>query len=202
MGTKGRIVPIDATLAPHLTDDQLMETYVVAGDDRHLESCRECRARYDEIVHALEQVRDDVVSEADHVFTAERLHEQRDRIMRRLERHGHPAEVVMFPTRAASHPAVRVLGPARRWIAGAAAAGLAAGVFLGFAMDRRTHYTTLQQTVQPPTSAAAAAWQAEARDDQQFFTEIDALMGSRAIELRAIDAMTTPVEIREASYPR
>jgi hypothetical protein len=27
-------------------------------------------------------------------------------------------------------------------------------------------------------------------------------MGSRAVELRAIDAMTTPVEIREVSYPR
>ena len=54
--------------------------------------------------------------------------------------------------------------------------------------------------------AAAAAWNAtsikDTRDDQ-FFSEIDdALMGSRAIELRAIDAMTTPVEIREVSYPR
>src|SRR5687767_12635400 len=199
MGTKERLGMMQA---PHLTDDQLMETYVVAGDDRHLNACRQCKGRYDELVQALEQVREDVVREADHVFTAERLHDQRDRIMRRLERHGHSAEVVMFPTRTASHPAMRVLGPARRWIAGAAAAGLAAGVFLGFAMDRRTHYIALQQPLPASASAAVAAWQAEARDDQ-FFSEIDdALMGSRAIELRAIDAMTTPVEIREVSYPR
>jgi hypothetical protein len=208
MGTKEHIASIGATPAPHLSDDRLMEIYVVSAEDRHLDACRTCRARYDDVVQALDQVREDVVREADHVFTAERLHEQRDRIMRRLERHGHPAEVVMFPTRAATHPAMRVFGPARRWIAGAAAAGLAAGVFLGFAMDRRTHYMALQQnmalqqTLQPSASAAAAAWQAEVRDDQ-FFIEIDdALMGSRALELRAIDAMTTPVEIREASYPR
>ena len=202
MGTKERIASIGATPAPHLSDDRLMEIYVVSGEDRHLDACHTCRARYDDIVQALDQVREDVVREADHVFTAERLHDQRDRIMRRLERHGHPAEVVMFPTRATTHPAMRVFGPARRWIAGAAAAGLAAGVFLGFAMDRRTHYMALQQTLQPSASTAAATWQAELRDDQ-FFIEIDdALMGSRALELRAIDAMTTPVEIREASYPR
>ena len=36
-----------------------------------------------------------------------------------------------------TRPSHRMLGPARRWVAGAAAAGLAAGVFLGFAMDRQ-----------------------------------------------------------------
>ena len=97
----------------------------------------------------------------------------------------------------------RVLGPARRWVAAAAAAGLAAGMFLGFAMDRRTHYAAIGAAVQQPVRTPAVAWQAaqELRDDQ-FFSEIDdALMGSRRNELRAIDAMTTPVEIREASYP-
>jgi len=198
---------ISSTSGPHLSDDQLMDTYVLAGENRHLTGCAHCRSRFDGLVSALQQVREDAVHEADLVFTGERLHDQRDRIMRRLERHGHPAEVVMFPNRMTGHPAVlrvqRVLGPARRWVAAAAAAGLAAGMFLGFAMDRRTHYTARDQGGRPPATAVAAAWQAAGARDDQFFTEIDdALMGSRANELRAIDAMTTPVEIREASYPR
>lgn len=190
----------------HLTDDQLMEIYVLAGENRHLGECRQCTARFEELVHSLEQIREDALREADSVFTAERLHEQHSRIMRRLARHGHPAEVLAFPQRTASQPAVhRVLGPARRWVAGAAAAGLAAGMFLGFAMDRRTHYAMLERETPQSVSAATATWKVpvETARDDQFFTEIeDALMGSRAIELRAIDTMTTPVEIREASYPR
>jgi hypothetical protein len=196
-----------ANRSPHLSDDQLMEAYVLAGEDAHLAVCRQCRGRFDSLARALQQVREDAIREADSVFTPEQLHEQRDRIMRRLERHGHPAEVVMFPHRAPNQAAAvqRVLGPARRWVAGAAAAGLAAGLFLGFALDRRTHYGSVDAGIQQSASRApAAAWTspADARDDQ-FFTEIeDALMGSRAVELLAIDAMTTPVEIREVSYPR
>ena len=128
----------DTHVTTHLSDDQLMETYVLAGDNRHLAVCRPCKARFDELVRSLQQMHEAAVGEADSAFTAERLHDQRDRIMRRIERHDHPAEVVAFPhQRVPSHPAVhRMLGPARRWVAGAAAAGLAAGVFLGFAMDR------------------------------------------------------------------
>lgn len=202
MRSEPRIAPITCT---HLSDDQLMETYVLAGENRHLAVCRPCKARFDELVRALEQMREDAIHEADQVFTAERLHHQRDRIVRRLERQGHPADVVLFPARASAHPVVRVLGPARRWVAAAAAAGMAAGLFLGFAVDRRTHYGAVAPALQ--TAATAAAWQAAIATDDQFFSEIDAaLVSSRAremrTELRAIDAMTTPVEIREASYPR
>ena len=119
-----------------------METYVLGGDNRHLAACRPCKARFDELVRiACSMMHEAASQEADSAFTADRLHDQRDRIMRRIERHDHPAEVVAFPhQRVPSHvPTVhRMLGPARRWVAGAAAAGLAAGMFLGFAMDRRS----------------------------------------------------------------
>jgi len=112
----------------------------------------------------------------------------------------------MFPSRSRTYPTVsRVFGPARRWIAGAAAAGLAAGVFLGYAVDRRvvsSHGAVA--FARTPVAAPTVMWQgpALARDDQ-FLNEIDDLiMGSRIGELRAIDAMTTPLEIREVSYPR
>src|SRR5258708_17214996 len=111
-------------LTPHLTDDQLMEVYLFASDGPHLKRCDDCRARYDNLIRSLEQIREDAVSEADAVFTAQRLHDQRDRIFRRLLRHGHPGEVVMFPNRAGTRQAAYslLLGPARRWVAGPAVA--------------------------------------------------------------------------------
>jgi hypothetical protein len=205
MRFENRISPIAGS---HLSDDQLMETYVLAGENRHLGTCRQCSTRYDELVRTLQHMHDAAVREADNAFSAERLHDQRERIMRRIERHDHPAEVVAFPHRTHSHPAVhRLLGPARRWVAGAAAAGLAAGMFLGFAMDRRMHYTAINEAIiQQSAAAQAAAWQIDTRDDQ-FLTEVEeALVGSRVREMRpdlgAIDLMTTPVEIREVSYVR
>jgi hypothetical protein len=191
--------------SPHLTSDELMEAYVLACENSHLVACHQCQARFNEMVGSLRHAVEDAVREADAVFTPERLHEQRDRIMRRIGRHDHPAEVVRFPSRSPSRPTVqRVLGPARRWVAGAAAAGLAAGMFLGFTMDRRImHYAAFDQALKQSATTTAVAWQAADQREQDFFVEIeDALMSSRTNELGAIDAMTTPVEIREASYSR
>ena len=159
----------------------------------------------EELSRALEAVREDAVREADGVFTAERLHEQRDRILRRLERLGHPAEVLLFPSRAADHAVVRrVLGPARRWIAGAAAAGLAAGLFLGFAMDRRVGPPATNHMLQASPRLDTLAWSREPIDpgDEQILSEIDdAITGPRRVlELRALDVMTTPPELQEASF--
>lgn len=197
----------DTPVTAHLTDDQLMETCVLAGDNRHLSVCRPCKARFDELVRSLQRMHDAAVHEADTAFTPERLHDQRERIMRRIERHDHPAEVVAFPHhRVPSHPTMhRVLGPARRWVASAAAAGLAAGVFLGFVMDRSTHPRAIEQAMQRANPAPAVVLQVAA--DDQFFKEVeDALIQSRARDMRpdlsAIDLMTTPLEIREVSYVR
>jgi hypothetical protein len=195
-----------AGLSPlvHLDDVQLMETYVLASDHAHLAECGQCKARFEELAISLEQMRDDAVSEADSVFTAEKLHEQRDRILRRLERQGHPAEVLPFPSRSTQYPGVhRVLGPARRWIAGAAAAGMAAGLFLGFAMDHRAGSTAGNRIFPPSMGPEAMVWTRADVDgrDEQILSEIeDALMGPRRVlELRALDVMTTPPELQEAS---
>jgi hypothetical protein len=196
----------DTPVTAHLSDDQLMEICVLATDNRHLSECRTCTARFDELVRSLQQMRDAAVREADTAFTGERLHDQRERIMRRIERHDHPAEIVTFPKQhAPAHRSVhRMLGPARRWVASAAAAGLAAGVFLGFAMDRSTHFRAVDQALH---TQAVPALVVQTVADDQFFTEIeDALVGSRARDMRpdlsAIDLMTTPVEIRDVSYVR
>ena len=206
MRLDSRIVKFgDTHVTAHLSDDQLMETCVLAGDNRHLAACRPCKTRFDELVRSLQQIHEAAIDEADSVFTAGRLHDQRDRIMRRIERHDHPAEVVAFPhQRVGSPPRVhRLLGPARRWVAGAAAAGLAAGVFLGFVMDRSAHVRAIDLATQQSNTSLAR----QAAADDQFFIEIDeALVGSRTREMRpdlsAIDVMTTPLEIREVSYVR
>ncbi len=203
MRFENRLAPVTES---HLSDEQLMEVYVLAGDNAHLHACRQCTTRFDRLVRSLQHMHDAAIRDADSAFTAERLQDQRERIMRRIERHDHPAEVVAFPQRAANHPAVhRLLGPARRWVAGAAAAGLAAGMFLGFVMDRRIHYAVVDHAV-PQLISAPARLAADARDDQFFLDVEAALVGSRIREMRpelsAIDLMTTPVEIQEVGYVR
>jgi hypothetical protein len=96
-----------------------------------------------------------------------------------------------------------VLGPARRWIAGAAAAGLAAGVFLGFAVDHSTAVGRGDRMLQAPAIAEALArsrW-ADPRDEQILSDIEDSLVGPRhVLELRAIDVMTTPADLQRASF--
>jgi hypothetical protein len=183
----------------HLSDDQLVESYLLAAEDRHLEVCLHCQARFEALVSALEQIREGGVQEADTIFTPERLREQRDRILRHLEG---PAEIVRFPAPSAHHRAVRrVFGPARRWVAGAAAAGLAAGLFLGMAMDGRSLLTHARGPVEAASASEPELGQLAADPaDEQILSEIeDDLLGRRVIELRALDAMTIPPELREAS---
>ena len=59
----------DTHVTAHLSDDQLMETYVLAGDNRHLAVCRPCKARFDELVRSLQQMHEAAVREADSAFT-------------------------------------------------------------------------------------------------------------------------------------
>ncbi len=87
-------------------------------------------------------------------------------------------------------------------MAGAAAAGLVAGVFLGFAVDRRVSAPVAARGT-GGVPAIAGSWQPLAAQDEQMLTEIeDALTGPsrRVIELRALDAMTLPAELQEASF--
>lgn len=192
-------------LSRHLNDDELMESYVLASEGGHLSACPECHARYDALTRVFEQIRTEAVNEADAVFTDARLHEQRDRILRRLGRLGHPADVLMFPNRIGSHAsASRLLGPARNWVAGAAAAGLVAGLLLGLAVDRRVGSISADRGLKP---SDAVAWQRASAEpalaqDEQILLEIEDLVTGphRLVEMRVLDDMTTPPELqKEAS---
>ena len=125
-------------LNPHLDDDALAQVWTgrSTGDpgatrpaDRHLQACGECRIRYAALTEWLDSVRSDARSEADEIFTAERLHTQQAQILRRLEGLEHPGRVIAFPRFA--QPISTQQMPRRRWVAAAAAAGLVVGVGLG-----------------------------------------------------------------------
>lgn len=119
----------------HLDDAALAEVWtnaVADGSgvprDPHLAGCAECRVRYASFESWMEAIRADATAEADEVFTPERLKAQQAHIFRRLEAAEHPTRIIAFPKApaAASRPS-----PFRRWVAGAAAAGLLAGIGLG-----------------------------------------------------------------------
>lgn len=187
----------------HLNDEQLLEAYFLSADSAHLSTCAECLLRFDEVASAMEQARHDAAREADAVFTPDRLHDQRDRVMRRLERQGQSAEVLRFPNRFGSQRAAhRLFGPARRWVAGAAVAGLVAGVFLGFAVDRQVN-TPAAGARNPVLLATSGNRQYASAQDEQMLGEIeDVLTGPtrRVSELRALDDMTMPPDLQEASF--
>ena len=78
----------------------------------------------------IEEVSAVLRAEADVVFTDERLARQRTHILRRVEEETRPGQVIAFPNAQPARPALRAR-PGRRWVAGAAAAGLLLGVVAG-----------------------------------------------------------------------
>ena len=195
----------ESVIHVHLGDDQLVEMYVFGGDRRRMATCAQCESRFGDLVSGLALTRDGAALEADTVFTIDRLREQEERILRRLERRGQPAHIVTFPVRGAGqHPTRRVLGPARRWVAGAAAAGLVAGLFLGHFMETRGLPFSREAFLSDPAPAPAPASRftaVEETADDRLLVEIeDALTSRYGVELSMLDAMTTPPELQEIAF--
>jgi hypothetical protein len=142
--------------APHLQDDSLSDCYFAErrGEPldppaaEHLADCASCAERYAEFVRFMTSLREEAGAEVDAWFPAERLRAQQQEIARRLDHIGRAARVISFPGRAATrriHPSTTRM--ARRWIAGAAAAGLFVGVAAGtfFDFSRRLEIAGLRR---------------------------------------------------------
>jgi anti-sigma factor RsiW len=193
----------------HLQEERLFDCYLAvrAGESldppvaEHLTDCDACTERYAEITQFMETLSVEAASEADAIFTPERLRAQHQHIVRRLEHLGHPARVITFPGLAAN----RVLGsPAprltRRWIAATAAAGLFIGV--GVFLDRETARVTpaphdrgiARQVLLKAPEAAEVARPDAFQADEAFLSELE-LAGDRprTHELLAFDALTPHV---------
>jgi hypothetical protein len=204
-------------LAHHLQDERLFDCYLAvrAGESldppvaEHLTDCDACGDRYAELAQFMEALSVEAASEADAIFTPERLRAKQQHISRRLDHLGHPARVITFPGLPASHP-VGSPAPrsARRWIAAAAAAGL----FIGFGvlLDReaaRGLDPEIAREAAPPhvrgvarqallkaPEAAEVARPDAFQVDEAFLSELE-LAGDRprTRELLAFDALTPHV---------
>lgn len=145
---------------------------------------------------ALDAYRAAALAEADAHFDERALDAQRHKILERLAHLGHPAKVIRFP--AALRGPLPAGGVNRRWIAGAAAAGLIIGLVSGqfihvTAPSRRV--AARQEITTPPEAAAPRSPYMPAvatmPQDDGLLGEIDSAVQLRsAAELRVLDELT------------
>jgi hypothetical protein len=184
----------------HLSDDRLVEVCVdrvtTDAEEAHLAVCEACTGRRSRLEHLFRDMFNAAAVEADAAFSQDRLATQHARILQRIELLGRPARVLAFP--ASDLPELRSLRarPASRWIAGAAAAGLAMGLLLGhlahdlptFGRPSRSTAGTIasRPTIQPTLRAVNTS-----ANDEEFLGEIEnALSGPRLIALRPLNDLT------------
>jgi hypothetical protein len=200
--------------AHHLHDERLFDCYLTerGGDAidpptaEHLTDCDECSARYAELAAFMDTLRREGETEADAVFTPERLRAQQQQIARRIEQVGRPARVISFPSRIVR----RTIGASQsrmapRWVAAAAAAGLFVGVALGASYEwnlRRVPAASfgardLNSRIAPVATRGSEA--ADIANDDAFLSDLElALERPHTQELQAFDAFTPHVrEIRD-----
>jgi hypothetical protein len=185
----------------HVSDERLVEVCVdrtpTPEEDVHLSRCDACGVRRSRLEGLLQQMFNASVAEADLAFSDERLATQRARILHRIEQDGRPARVIAFPASTAVDARPLRARPAARWIAAAAAAGLAIGLLAGhlahdwpaFNRPERTAYTNgrAPSPAERPTLRVVNA----SMSDEEFLGEVEnALDGPHLIALRPLNDLT------------
>lgn len=184
----------------HLSDDRLVEVCLdreaTPDEDAHLTTCEHCTTRRSRLERLLGEVTDTASAESDAVFSDERLAAQHARIMHRIEQDGRPARVISFPAAQVSDVRPLRTRPVGRWIAGAAAAGLAIGLLAGHLVhdlrpiDGSLRTQTLRVTPTAPSASGFRAVTASMNDDE-FIGEIEsALDGPELAVLRPLNDLT------------
>jgi hypothetical protein len=201
----------------HLQEERLFDSYLAerggeAIDPRvaeHLADCPACGARYAELLAFMDTLRRDGDTEADAIFTPERLRVQHQQIVRRIALAGRPARILSFPGRIVRRTIDGSASrSAPRWVAAAAAAGLFIGVALGASFQWRAQIAERQtflaeaarnrsQRLNPV--ATRGTGQADVASDDAFLSDLEiALERPHTRELQAFDALTPHVrEIRD-----
>jgi hypothetical protein len=180
-------------------EDQSPEATADSRALAHVAECDECAARFATLVTNADSLRDAANAAADDVFDDAMLDAQRTRILDRLAHLGQAARVLTFPRRP-REAAMPVGSTSRRWVSGAAAAGLIIGLVAG----QMLHFFPAGT---PPLREDAVSMQAAERSarpaivpasaslpvlsDDELMEEVErAIAARRAPSLRAIDAFT------------
>jgi len=198
----------------HLHDDRLVECYFAdSGGEaldppsaEHLADCDACGMRYVELSTFLNDLRAESDAETDAVFTPERLRQQQEHILRRLEHASRSARVISFPGQSVGHPmtgAAGRVGP--RWLAAAAAAGLFVGVAVGGTILQPGRSSAPMRVATTPAATARLAPSpavlvntpantVDSIDDDAFLMQLEfALERPHTQELQPFDALTPHV---------
>jgi hypothetical protein len=188
----------------HLPEERLLDCYLAHHNGEaidppaadHLADCEPCAVRYADLVGFMDGLRDECASEADLVFTPERLRAQQQLIARRLEHVGRQARVISFPGQLVRRTmSARGSHGALRWIAAAAAAGL----FVGVAVGAGYRYGSLPRGIEQTLARTAPVVPrnlnpSQLSADDAFFSDLEvALERPHTRELIAFDALTPHV---------
>jgi hypothetical protein len=180
----------------HLTDDQLIEMCMVRTDAPAALDCPVCDERRAAVAVLLDEVSaaaDDAFATA---FPPDRVARQYTRILQRLEQQGRLGRVIAFPLSQARSASTLRPRPVRRWVAGAAAAGLVIGMAAGHLAHelpafRRSVEPAQQAAYNRPTPPADRAVASTTIADDEFLLEIERAVGSSGpAALRRLDAVT------------
>ena len=202
--------------APHLPEERLFDSYLAQRGGspidppvaEHLSDCAACGTRYAELTAFMDALRRDGDSDADAIFTPERLRVQQQHIDRRIALVGRPARVLSFPGRIVRRTIdASTSRAAPRWIAAAAAAGLFIGVAVGASFQWRSQLQGRptfigdgrargSRMTPVPTRGSGTA---DVASDDAFLSDLElALERPHTRELQAFDALTPHVrEIRD-----
>jgi len=197
-------------LSRHVSEERLLDAYLAARRGErpdppvaeHVADCSACRARYEELVQLMDLLREEGETEADAIFTPERLRQQHLQIARHIEHVGRAARIISFPEGLVRRTITASTMPsAPRWVAAAAAAGLFIGVALGASYEwgaRGGH--TLPGDMRMAPVATRGTSPGEVAADDAFLSELElALEHPHTRELRAFDAFTPHVrEVRDS----
>jgi hypothetical protein len=172
----------------HLTEDQVI-TRGSLGLPPDAAACDVCRALHHNVTRTLDEVATSATRAADEAFPPDRLARQRARILARVERYGQRARVLAFPSSTVRRTGSRPR-PLRRWVAAAAAAGLAIGLVAGRTMhDMPALHVWHWQT--PIATAPILRASSDALGDDELLREVEDAVGSAGPNaLRRIEDVT------------
>jgi hypothetical protein len=188
----------------HVSDDRLVEVCLEEAptefEATHLAECTRCRTRRSRLEAMFLEIHGAADAEADEVFTPERLAAQQVRILQRIEQDGRPARVIAFPAAPVAEPRPLRTRPAARWIAGAAAAGLAIGLLAGQLVHdlpilgrpgRPGLVSSSARSTSSPVPQPTAEIVNASFNDEEFIGEIEtALDGPHVPALRPLNDLT------------